>query len=173
MSPAVGHGDRLGEALGFVVDAAGPDRVHVAPVGLRLGMHERVPVDLRGRGQQQARRLDHGEAERLVGAEGTDLERLDREQKVIDRGGGRREMEHGVEGPVDRDELRDVVVHETETGLPGQVRDVPQVTGQQVVHRDDLVPPGQQPIAEVAAEESRAAGDQDAHQRRLRRGRKT
>ena len=42
----VGHRQRLRVALGLVVDAARPDRVHVAPVGLRLRMDLRIAVDL-------------------------------------------------------------------------------------------------------------------------------
>jgi hypothetical protein len=50
----VGHGERLGEALGLIVDAARADRVDVAPVRLRLGMDLWVAVDLAGRGEQEA-----------------------------------------------------------------------------------------------------------------------
>ena len=46
----VGHRQRLGVALGLVVDAARADRVHVAPVGLRLRVHLRIAVDLGRRG---------------------------------------------------------------------------------------------------------------------------
>src|SRR3984957_2669848 len=49
----VGHGDRLGEALGLVVHAPGAHRVHVPPVRLGLGMYGRVAVDLAGGGQDE------------------------------------------------------------------------------------------------------------------------
>src|SRR5439155_1097797 len=49
----VGHRDRLGKALRFVVDAAWADRVHVAPVVLALRVNVRVAVDLRRRGEQE------------------------------------------------------------------------------------------------------------------------
>ncbi len=55
--PVVGHRHRLGEALGLVVDAARADRIHVAPVALRLRMHERIAVHLGGRGQEEPRAL--------------------------------------------------------------------------------------------------------------------
>ena len=83
--PVVGHGHRLGEALGLVVDAARPDRVDVAPVALGLRVDQRIAVDLRGRGEQEARPLGLGEPERVVGAERADLERLDRQLEVVDR----------------------------------------------------------------------------------------
>ena len=74
VSAVVGHRDRLGEALGLVVHAARPDRVDVAPVVLALGMDERIAVDLGGRGEQEARALRLGDAERVVGAERADLQ---------------------------------------------------------------------------------------------------
>ena len=51
----VGHRQRLGVALGLVVDAARADRVDVAPVGLGLRVDLRVAVDLAGREDQEAR----------------------------------------------------------------------------------------------------------------------
>ena len=66
----VGHRQRLGVALGLVVDAAGADRVHVAPVGLGLGVHLRVAVDLRGRGEHEPGPLLLRQAEHVVGAVG-------------------------------------------------------------------------------------------------------
>ena len=46
------HRHRLGEALGLVVDATRPNRVHIAPVRLGLGMLQWVAVDLRRRRKQ-------------------------------------------------------------------------------------------------------------------------
>jgi hypothetical protein len=50
----IGHRQRLGIALGLVVDAARANRVDVAPVGLALRMLLRVPVDLARGGDQKA-----------------------------------------------------------------------------------------------------------------------
>ena len=38
--------------------------------------------------------------------------------------------------------------------------------GDEVVHPDHLVPVREQPVAEMRAEESRRAGDEDAHRER-------
>src|SRR5581483_11766875 len=95
--PWVGHRERLGEALRLVVDAAWPDRVDVAPVVLALGVHERIPVDLRGGREEKARALLLREPERLVGAERAHLERRDRQLEVVDRARGRGEVQDGVE----------------------------------------------------------------------------
>src|SRR6266508_4498144 len=52
--------------------------------------------------------------------------------------------------------------------LSGEVRDVAKVARYEVVHRNDLVPLGEKPVAEVAPQEPRAAGDQDPHDARPR-----
>lgn len=44
--PMVGHGDGFGKAFGFVIDAPGADRVHVAPVVFILRVNEGVPIAL-------------------------------------------------------------------------------------------------------------------------------
>jgi hypothetical protein len=94
----VGHDDGFGEALGFVVDAAGADGVDVAPVGFDLRMDEGVAVDLGGGGEQEARALGLGQAEGVVGAQRADLEGLDRQFEVVDGAGGRGEVEDVVQG---------------------------------------------------------------------------
>ena len=72
----VRHRQRLGVALRLVVDAARPDRVHVAPVRLGLRMDLRVAVDLARRGEQEAGALELRETERVVRPVGADLERV-------------------------------------------------------------------------------------------------
>ena len=158
--PVVAHGHRLGEALGLVVDAAGPDRVDVTPVVLLLGVHQGVAVALRGRGQEEARALRVGQTEGFVGPERADLEGLDRVVQVVDRARRRGEVQDGVQAPGHVDELGHVLVDEVELRLGGQVLDVAQRAGDQVVHADHLVAFGQEAIGEVAAEETGAAGDQ-------------
>ncbi len=97
----VGHHHRLGEPLRFVVDPARADRVDVAPVGFRLRVHQRVAVDLGGRGEQDAGAFGLGQAERVVGAQRADLEGLDRQLEIVDRAGGRGEVEDEVDRTVD------------------------------------------------------------------------
>ena len=65
----VGHGQRLGEALAFVVAGARPDRVHVAPIGFHLRMLQRVAVAFRGGGQQEARILGARQFQHVARAE--------------------------------------------------------------------------------------------------------
>jgi hypothetical protein len=60
------------------------------------------------------------------------------------------------------DELADVVVVELKPVEACQVLDVAQVARDEVVHADDMMAFGDEPVAEVGAEESGGAGDQDA-----------
>jgi hypothetical protein len=68
-----------------------------------------VAVDLGGRGQEVAGLLGLGQAERVVGAERADLERLDGELEVVDRRCGGGEVEDDVDRTADLERLRDVV----------------------------------------------------------------
>ena len=52
MLPVVIKEEGLGTALALVVAGPRPDRVHVSPVGLHLGMDARIAVDLGGGGLQ-------------------------------------------------------------------------------------------------------------------------
>ena len=72
------HRQRLGVALRLVVDPARADRVHVAPVGLGLGMDLRVAVHLARRGEQEAGPLELRQAEHVMRPVRADLERVQR-----------------------------------------------------------------------------------------------
>ena len=111
----VGHRQRLGVALGLVVDAARADRVDVAPVGLGLRMDLRVAVDLGGRRDQEARAVLLGQPERVVRAVGADLERVQRQPQVVDRRRRRGEVVDEVDRLVDEERLDDVLVAGTRT----------------------------------------------------------
>ena len=58
------------------------------------------------------------------------------------------------------DVVRHVVLDERETAFTGEVRDVVGGPGDEVVHGDDLVTVGEEPIAEVRADESGAPRSQ-------------
>ena len=81
----VGHRQRLGVALGLVVDAARADRVDVAPVVLGLRVDLRVAVDLARRRQQEAGAVRLGQPERVMRAVRADLQRVQRQAQVVDR----------------------------------------------------------------------------------------
>ncbi len=84
----VRHGHGLGEPLGLVVDAPGADRVDVAPVGLRLRMHQGVPVRLGSRCKQKPGLLGFGQAQGLVRAQRPHFKGLDGQVLIIDRACG-------------------------------------------------------------------------------------
>ena len=163
MEPVIGHGHRLGEALGFVVDAAGAHRVHVPPVALGLRVDLRIAVDLGGRREQVARTLGLGQAQRLVGAQRADLERRDGLLQVVDRTRRAGKVENPVHRALDVDEAGDVVLDELEGRVADQVGDVVRRPGDEVVHPDHLVPLGDEPVAEMGAQEAGGAGDEDTH----------
>src|SRR5207344_3580234 len=89
----VGHRHRLRVPLGLVVHTAGTDGVDVAPVALGLWVDLRVAVDLGCRGKHEPRPLRLREPERVEGAEGADLQRMDRILEVVARRCGRCQME--------------------------------------------------------------------------------
>ncbi len=160
----VGHGQRLGEPLGLVVDPARADRVDVTPVGLGLRVDLRVAVGLAGRGEQEAGALLLGQAQGVQRAERADLHRLDRQLEVVDRAGRAGEVQHLVDRAGDVDVLRHVGLHEPEPVVLHQVLDVDRRAGQEVVERDDLVAVGEQLLAQVRAQEAGPAGhDRSRH----------
>src|SRR5439155_13089249 len=162
----VRHRHRLGEPLGLVVHAAWSDRVDVTPVVLGLRVDLRVDVHLAGGRQQEAGTLGLGQAERLVGSEASDLQRLDRVLQVVDRGGRTGEVEHRVDRPGDMDVVGDVVVDEREPGSAHEVLDVVEVAGDEVVDRDDLVATIEQRTGEMGPEEAGTTCHDDSHRQR-------
>src|SRR5881275_3092858 len=69
-------------------------------------------------------------------------------------------MEDVVERPFDVDVGGDVELDEAEAVAAEEMRDVLRAAGDEVVDADDFVAAGEEEIAEVRAEEARAAGDQ-------------
>ena len=131
---------------------AGPHRVHVAPVVLPLRVHEGIAVDLGGRGQEEAGLLGLGQAEAVVGPEAADLQGLDGHAQVVDGGGGAREVEDPVDRAVDVDVVRHVVLHEHEVAA-GEVLDVGDVAGEEVVHPHHGEAAVEEVLAQVRSEE--------------------
>src|SRR3954453_14484050 len=154
----VGHRQGLGVALRLVVDAARADRVHVAPVGLLLGVDLRVAVDLGGGREQEARALDLREAQGVVRSVRADFERVQGESQVVDRARRARQVVDEVHRLVDRQVLGQVVVDERVAVVP-DVLDVREVSRVEVVDTDDPQPLLEKRIAEVGSEKPCPAGD--------------
>ena len=129
-------------------------------------MDQRVAVHLRGGGEQEARALGLGQAERVVRAQAADLEGLDGHAQVVDGRGGRGEMEDEVERTLEVDVVRHVVLDEHEVAAR-QVLDVGGVAGDEVVHPDHGVATVEEVLGKVRADEAGRPGDERArHQRR-------
>src|SRR4051812_26124045 len=116
----VGHRQRLGVALGLVVDPARPDGVHVPPVALRLRVHLRVAVHLARRRDQEARTLELREAERVVRAIRADLQRVQRHPQVVLRRRQRGEVVDEVDALVALDQNGEDPVDEDEAAVAGE-----------------------------------------------------
>ena len=105
----VGGDQRLAVALALVVDRARADRIDVAPVRLRLRMHQRIAVHLRGGGLEEDRPLAPGQLEPVLGAAGAHPHRLQWELGVVDGRGRRGEVEDVVQRALDVEGLADVL----------------------------------------------------------------
>ncbi len=123
-------------------------------------MDLRVAVDLAGRGLEDARAQPLGEAQHVDRAVHRRLGRLDRVVLVVDRRRRAGEVVDLVDLDVER--KRHVVADELEARMVVQVLDVALGAGEEIVDAEHLVALLQQPVAQMRAEESGAAGDQDA-----------
>ena len=155
----IGHRHGLGKTLGFVVTAARADGVDVAPVFFGLRMHQRVAVNFRGGGDQEARVFVLGQAERLVRAQRADLQGLDRDLQVINRAGGRGEMPDVIHRRIEENKFRHVLLDEFEIRVAAQMRDVVHRAGDKIVDANDFVAARQQQVGQMRAEKTGGAGD--------------
>src|SRR5262249_62418645 len=134
-----------------------------APVILALRMYEGVAVDLRRGGEQEARAFGACDAQGVVGAEGADLERLNRQFQVVERGRGTREVQDPIERGVEADMIGDVVLDEQEASAVADVLEVVGRAGDEVVHADHLRAVSEQALAKVAADEAGGAREEYPH----------
>src|SRR5271166_4347682 len=84
--------------------------------------------------------------------------------QVVDRAGGAGEMEHVLHRAVDLHRLGDVVLQKPEAGVIGQMIDVPPRSRQQIVDADDLMPLGEEALAEMRANKAGSSSN-DGSQR--------
>ena len=112
----VGKREGFGKPLGLVIDAARPDGVDVPPVRFLLRVLERIAVHLGGRcdHEYEARALGQCECQRVVCAEGSDFECLNRKFEVIDGTCGAGPVQHEVDVTIDVDMMSHVVPYQIE-----------------------------------------------------------
>src|SRR5262249_17250269 len=90
-------------------------------------------------------------------------ERLDRQLEIVDWARGRREVQHAVEVARDVRGLGDVMPHEREALVAGEVRDVVGVPRDEVVQAHDAVAVAKEAVAEWRPEQPGGAGDETSH----------
>ena len=154
----IGHRHRFGETFRFIVNAARPDRVHVAPVIFLLRMDERIAVAFGGGGEEERRLLRLRQAKRVMRAERADFQRRDRQFEIINRAGGRGEMEDVIDLIGHEQILGHVLLDESVIFVPGEVLDVREVPGDEIVDRDHAMTFREQPVGQMRAEKPGAAG---------------
>jgi hypothetical protein len=135
----IGHGDGFLESLGLVIYAAGSYGVDIAPIFFRLGMHQRIAIDLRSRGYEDPGLFGLGESQAVVGAKAADLQGLDGYLQVVDRAGRAGEMEDISQLTRYMDEFADVMMVEFKILQLEKVFYILHVPRDEIVHPDDMV----------------------------------
>src|SRR5262249_43538427 len=130
-----------------------------APVIFLLRMHERVAVAFAGGGDEEGRIFRLREAKGVVRAERADLQRRDGMLEIIDRRRGRGEVENKIDLVGHEDVIRDVVPDELVVLVAGEVLDVRDIAGKEIVHANDAMALGEEAVGEMRAEKTGAARD--------------
>src|SRR5262249_47203370 len=151
------------ESFRFIVDSANANGVDMAPIIFALRVLFRVAIDLARAGEQEASFVQLGQSQCVVRPQRTDLQRWNRVAQIIDRTGGRGEMENIVNLAVDLDRVRDVVAYEAESRMRAQRFQVALASGDEIVDTDDLMPLGQKAVAKMRPENPCTAGDDRPH----------
>ena len=97
----------------------------------------------------------------MQGAEDVGADGADRVALVVDRRRRAGEVVQAI--GLEPERFGHVVAHEAETLVRGEVRDVALRATREVVEADDVVPVGEEAIAQVRADETRAAGYDATH----------
>lgn len=138
------------------------------PVSLLLRMLKWVTINFTCASQQEPCANSLCQTQHIQGTHDIGLDRLDRVVLVVHGRRGARE----VVDPVDLEEdwLDDIVAEQLESRVPEVVRDVLLPAREEIVDHDHAVALLQQPVHEVAADESGPAGDDDPARRRAEPG---
>ena len=147
--PVVSYRQRFSEAFAFVVAGAQADRIHIAPVGFRLRMLERIAVALRCRTDEAPRAVPSRKLQHVPRPNRSGIQRLDGMLQIIDRARERREMKDAIHRTGQVQWFTNVVFDKAEIGVIEQMFDIFGVTGDEIVERDYRVSSFDQPIAKV------------------------
>ena len=110
----IGHGDGFLKSFRFVVDTSRTDGVHVPKIFFVLRMNLWISVDFTGGGDGDPCPFVLGQSQAIVHPQGTHLQGLNGNFKVIDRRGRRCEVQDVVQFSIQVDVLCNVVVMECE-----------------------------------------------------------
>src|SRR6185436_9754146 len=113
----VRHGDRLCETFGFVIDAARAYRIDIAPIVLALRPYQWITVNFRSRCEEKNRAFGLGQAERVMSAQGANLQSRNRQFEIVHRTRGRSEMQDIVERLGHFDIAADIMIDKTKPGV--------------------------------------------------------
>ena len=124
-------------------------------------MNERVAVNFRGRGLQDAGLNTFCKAEHIDRAHDVGLDGLDRIVLVMDRRRGASEIIDLID--LEQDRLGHIVTDELEIVVVQQMRDVLFAAGKEIVETDDLVAFIKKPFAKMRTDKPGPAGDKNSH----------
>ena len=122
-------------------------------------MNQGIAVNFRGGGDQKAGAFVLGQAQGLVRAQRTDLQRLDRQFEIINRAGRRGEVPDIVHGFIEKDEFGDILLDEFEVPVAAQMGDVVHAAGDEVINANHPVSPGEQQVGEMRTKKTGRAGN--------------
>ena len=164
MIAVIRHGHGFGKALGFIINAARANGVHVSPVVFVLWRNFRVAVTFAGGSKKKLRILGPREAQSIVRAERPHLQRGDGHLEVIHRACGRGKVQHVVHGPGHVDVLGNIRALDPELRILEQVRDIAVHSGDQIVQGQHIPALRDQPVAQVRSQETGPPGNHCAHE---------
>ncbi len=155
------HGDRFREALGFVVDRAWANGIHVAPVRFFLRMLQRIAVALRRGRDEILRTVLERDLEGMESSQRTDFQRGNAVNRVIHRAGGTGEVEDEIDR-ADVEGLADIFIYKIKSGVISEMVKVRTPPGEQVVDDNHTPALAEQSVAQMRSQKTGATRDQSA-----------
>src|SRR5690348_11183555 len=75
-------------------------------------------------------------------------------------------MQNSIDRPRDVDKIRDVMLNELKARIAKEMFNVPQISGDEIVHRYDHMPAGDKIITQMTSDEAGPAGNKHSHRER-------
>ncbi|SPF43877.1 hypothetical protein SBA1_500028 [Candidatus Sulfotelmatobacter kueseliae] len=161
MVAAVSHGHGFGETLGFVVDRTRADGIDMAPIGFFLRMLQRIAVALGSGRHQIFRAVLAGQVESVKSSKGTDFQRRNAVNAVVDGAGRAGKVEDEV-NLAHVEGIANILFDELKARLLAQMFEVGETAGDKVVDDNHTPALCEQGITQVGAQKPGAPGDYSA-----------